>query len=185
MKFHLVAAALFGLGTLTSSQSVEAGDPYFAGDPGTSYGYGERGSYNGTGSLKDPPYEAPLTRSYNDLPYQNGKGVGGIGLPKRPIQYRDNGYGYNGNYCVSRWQLRQSLRRHGWFDFHNRRVRRGVIKINAQRGDGCIFRLRVDRCTGAILRKRLISRPQDRYDSGYGRYGNYPRSNRYRNNNIY
>ena len=80
---------------------------------------------------------------------------------------------------MPRRQIRHNLRRQGWFDFHNMKIRRGVIKINAQRADGCIFRLRIDRCTGAILRKRLVSRPQTPYEGGY-RGRNY-----WRNYNIY
>lgn len=164
MKTHLILAAIFGFSTLASTPQAVAGDPYYTGDPGPSYQYSDRGSYGG--SLKDAPY-AP---SYKDQPYYGGKSLN-YGLPKSKVRY----YGDRYDYCLPRRQIRQRLRHRGWFDFHRQSIRRHTIKINAQRADGCIFRLRVDRCTGAILEKKLVSRPQSR---NYGRYNGYYNDNR-------
>ena len=187
MISNIFKAALFGLGTLFSAQITQAGDLYYADGSVFENSGNERGSYGGAGSLKDTPlvpdYTAPavpsypLTPSYKDQPYRSE-------LPSNSIQYRGNGYGYNDGYCVQRWQIRENLHRHGWFGFHNRRIRGRVIKINAERRDGCIFRLRVDRCTGEILRKRLVSRPQSRYNGGSAYRSDYQRDNG-RRYNIY
>jgi len=178
MKTQLLAAAIFAFSTFAVPQISQAGNLYHSGQSGPAYQYGDRGSYSGARSLKDPPYTAPFAPSYKDQSTYNDRGNYPVRRPKSDIRYY--GDGYNGDYCKSRRQIRRHLRRYGWFDFHNMKIRHRVIKINAQRGDGCIFRLRVDRCTGAILRKHLVYRPQTPYYGGsnYQSYG-YRRGRNY------
>lgn len=194
MKYNLLTAAIYGFGMLTASYAGSvggsgaafAGEGYYADSGSTAYVGGGLDEFSPIA-----PY-TPYAPSLKDLPAPNDEGAYGSGLPKSSIQYYDTGrYERRGGYCLPRFQIRAQLRRRGWFDFHNPRQgrRRGVVKINAQRADGCIFRLRVDRCTGEILRKRLISRPQTPYRGPYGRgynsSGSYSNDSYGRNYSVY
>lgn len=70
--------------------------------------------------------------------------------------------------------IRTQLERDGWMDFHGVEPREAFVVMTARRPNGEAYRLRIDRCTGAIASARLIAPvPQGPY--GYGPYADAPR----------
>ena len=65
--------------------------------------------------------------------------------------------------CLKRKQIRRRLNRRGWFGFHDLRTRRGAFVVNAWRRNGHEYKLRVERCTGEILRAKHVGRDHRRY----------------------
>jgi hypothetical protein len=60
--------------------------------------------------------------------------------------------------CLPRREIRRRLHDEGWFDFHDLEIFRSVARVNARRPNGDLFRLKVDRCNGDILRADPIDR---------------------------
>ncbi len=57
--------------------------------------------------------------------------------------------------CASPRQIHRRLRRQGWFDFHDLRIRRRALIFKAVRNNGLIYRLKIDKCTGYLLKAKL------------------------------
>ena len=66
-------------------------------------------------------------------------------------------------YCLNRKQIRRRLNRQGWLGFHDMRTRRGAFTGNAWRRNGHEYKLRVERCSGEILRAKHVGRNHRRY----------------------
>lgn len=57
--------------------------------------------------------------------------------------------------CLDRWQIRRELRRDGWGDIRPMGGDGGIVHMRARRmGEGRLFHLRVDRCSGEVLAAR-------------------------------
>ncbi|MDX2159597.1 MAG: hypothetical protein SFW09_24085 [Hyphomicrobiaceae bacterium] len=60
--------------------------------------------------------------------------------------------------CVPRREIKRRLVEDGWSEFHDLDARGTVARIKARRANGDLFTLKVDRCTGDILRADLLER---------------------------
>lgn len=113
-------------------------------------------AYGGDPRRTDPPRSykdddvAPAPRRYSDAP-----------LPG-PRHYREERYeppvGYRHG-CTPRREIRRALMEDGWFDFSGLELRGDVALIHARRDNGRVFALKLDRCTGRVLRAEVISPP--------------------------
>lgn len=109
-------------------------------------------------------------------------------LPERPYAYLDDAptpdrdrYGYlrpmeppryrnaEPSACVPRGEIRRSLIDEGWSEFRDLEFRGDTAVVQARRPNGHLYSLKIDRCTGEIVRARpLDERPvpyayRDRY----------------------
>ncbi len=158
MKNQLFTVAALGFGLVVNCLPSHAGDPYFPADPGPRYQYDDREGYGGSGSLKDAPFYTERHAKRNNH-----------------ARY----YGEQANYCLPRQHIRRKLRNAGYYDIRRKKVRPHIIKFHAWHDDGCLYRIHVDRCSGAVVRSRVLSRggaPRSyaqpyggRYQNGYGR----------------
>lgn len=60
--------------------------------------------------------------------------------------------------CAPRREIRHQLAAAGWFDFRPVAVRPNVAVVHARRGNGELFLLNVDRCTGEVVHARPLGR---------------------------
>jgi len=58
--------------------------------------------------------------------------------------------------CVPREHIRRALKDDGWSGFHDLDLRGPVAVVFAYRPDGRLYRVKVDRCSGAVIGTRLI-----------------------------
>lgn len=65
--------------------------------------------------------------------------------------------------CVPRHEIRRGLIRDGWSDFDDLELREGMAIVRARRPDGQPYRLRIDRCSGEIVRAWPIEERPDAY----------------------
>jgi hypothetical protein len=112
-----------------------------------------------------------------------GSGYGyGYGQGYRPGYGSGYGYGYgngygqpkNGNfnlrraraqgYCLYPNEIRRRLRQQGWYGFNVKKLkpRIAIVKSSSR---GVRYRLKIDRCSGQILKAKPVG--------GYGGYGGY------------
>jgi len=91
-------------------------------------------------------------------------------------------YSSSSNYsrgCLSKYEIRRQLKDQGWRGFELIRARPNVAVLKARQPDGDLYKIRVDRCSGEVLRARIIDsyRHRDRYRRGdYA----YSRARRYK-----
>ena len=116
----------------------------------------------------EPSYHAPKRyagKHYPDHSYKDGP------VFQEPRRYSVRPYRYERyDYrCTPRHIVRRRLARQGWCDFSLIRMRPHVAVVNARR-DGVSYRLRIDRCTGEILRARALKRHHRHY-RGFRRFG--------------
>ncbi len=166
MKHTLFAAimAATGLGLGMAAMSAQAADLNF------DEGYSDYSSSTSS-PYDDPRYARIYGRTERDvLPrgrtYRSSR-------TKRSYSYSSSetsrcdrpnheahGHSSNGSYsraCLSKYQIRRSLRELGWRDFRLIRARRNVAVIKARQLDGDLYKLRVDRCSGEVLRARILN----------------------------
>ncbi len=62
------------------------------------------------------------------------------------------------NDCIPREAIRRALQDDGWNGFHDLDLRGPVAVVFAYRPDGRLYRVKVDRCSGAVLASRLVDR---------------------------
>jgi hypothetical protein len=74
--------------------------------------------------------------------------------------------------CLPRREIRRRLHDQGWHGFHDIEILRSSARVSAQRSNGDLFRLKVDRCSGEVLRADAI----DGRDPGPYAWRNGPRS---------
>lgn len=157
----LVAGALAAT-LMLGTASLRAADL----DP---YGYGKGGS----------PYDDPR---YADIYGQPPQGYGpppqGYAPPPPPPAYAPppayRPYADATPGCMPRHMIRAQLEREGWSDFNGFEPRENFVVLNARRPNGEVYRLRIDRCTGAIANAHLIG-PVPHGPYGYGPYADAPR----------
>ncbi len=58
--------------------------------------------------------------------------------------------------CLPRREIKRRLVDEGWHGFHDIDVSRQVARVKARRPNGDIYRLKVDRCNGEVLRADRI-----------------------------
>ncbi len=121
----------------------------------------------GAADLGDEPPPPPRYGSYKDE----------APPPPPPRRYSESG-------CVPKDVVRERLVRAGWGDFRNPEVRGSTALFTASRPSGTRFLLRVDRCSGEIIKTTRLSRPApvtyverdyDYDDRYYDRYYDGPR----------
>lgn len=89
----------------------------------------------------DEPPPPPRYGSYKDEP-----------PPPPPRRYSENT-------CVPKDVVRERLIRAGWRDFRDPEVRGATALFTARRPSGARFLLRVDRCSGEIIKTTRLSAP--------------------------
>ena len=57
--------------------------------------------------------------------------------------------------CVNPQRISRRLHRQGWHDFHDLRIRRRALVFKAVRNNGLIYRLKIDKCSGYLLKANL------------------------------
>lgn len=76
--------------------------------------------------------------------------------------------------CLPRREITRRLVDEGWRDFHDLDLSREAARVSARRPNGDLFRLKVDRCNGEVVRADLI----DRHDPGPYAWRDGPRRDR-------
>lgn len=71
--------------------------------------------------------------------------------------------------CLPRHEIKRALRDEGWGGFHDFDRRGDTVFVQARRRTGQMYELRVDSCSGHVLRARLLDGPV---------YGEYARRHR-------
>lgn len=74
-------------------------------------------------------------------------------------RYQGPGYGGRNQYCLPRPEIKEGLLRSGWRDFQDPALREHVAWLTARRPSGQLFRIKIDRCTGVVLRAQPIDGP--------------------------
>ncbi|MFZ4806695.1 MAG: hypothetical protein ACOYLQ_05505 [Hyphomicrobiaceae bacterium] len=65
---------------------------------------------------------------------------------------------YRADDCIPREAIRRALQDDGWHGFHDLDLRGPVAVVFAYRPDGRLYRVKVDRCNGAVIASRLVDR---------------------------
>jgi hypothetical protein len=79
--------------------------------------------------------------------------------PMPPVQRFEERYAYGkyeGAGCVPRHEIRRELVRDGWRDFQDVEPRGDTAVVTARRPNGQYYRLKIDGCSGQIVRARPI-----------------------------
>lgn len=80
-------------------------------------------------------------------------------LRKRPNAFRGlmtPSFGAQGN-CLAPAQVRRRLKNQGWWDFRGLRRAGKDFVVLARRPNGTVYQLRLERCTGHVLKARPLS----------------------------
>jgi hypothetical protein len=172
MKITLIAAGALAAATFAAAPEASAKSLQFGLTIGGQNGYIQisgPGPNNGAKSR---------TKSHKNYRYGNGNGYGygygqgygyggGYGGGYGQGYNRGNGYGqaHNGNfnlkrarakgYCLYPNEIRRRLRRQGWNGFNIKKIkpRFTIVKSSYY---GARYRLKIDRCTGQILKAKAI-----------------------------
>ena len=59
--------------------------------------------------------------------------------------------------CVRPRKIRRRLRRQGWWGIEPIRFRPHILVVRAHRPNGSLFKLKIDRCSGHIVKARLLA----------------------------
>lgn len=121
--------------------------PPYAGDQRSGYGYEEEEVYE---ERRGDAYLPPMREG-------------------RRYAERDDGV------CLPRHEIRRSLADQGWHDFRNLDRRGDIAVVEARRPSGRLFELRVDSCSGRILRTYALD---GRHSYGDEVARRYPRHHR-------
>lgn len=112
------------------------------------YGPETRPSYGYAPRVYDPRYgdrvEGPVPPGYVYRDRYAGAG------PDRQRGYVEG--------CLSRHDIKRRLASDGWQGFHDIELRGDVARVSARRYNGDLFSLKVDRCTGDVLKAELLER---------------------------
>lgn len=118
------------------------------------YSYREQHTYRPDPYVPTPPgYVYRPHDSYRPQPAPVPRTYGHSGPPDR---YADA--------CVPRGEIRRRLVDEGWREFQDLEVHEDFARVQARRPSGDLYQLKVDRCTGEVMKARLIAR------GGYGPY---------------
>ena len=113
---------------------------------------------------EEPRYQSPPRESWEPREPRNRHGYL---APMNPpyASYHDDRYDPR---CVPRAEIKRGLVNDGWRDFHELEFQGHLALINARRPNGQLYALKIDRCSGEIVRARpLEERPyayRDRYN---------------------
>jgi len=121
-------------------------------------------------AYEDPRYrdlyapEPPRIYRYEPRPYVAAPPIppGYVYRERGPDRFADWGGDEDWRYgsgCLPRREIERRLYDSGWHDFHDIEIRRHAARVSARRPNGDVFRLKVDRCNGEVLRADLIDRP--------------------------
>lgn len=155
MKALPLAATVFAAAVLLGARPGAAADLDYDGVPPPDR-YGS--------AYEDPRYrdlyapEPPRVYRFEPRPYA------AVPPPPAPIyrgEDRFAGWGPRpdwryGNGCLPRREITERLVDQGWRDFHDLDLTRPAARVSARRPNGDLFRLKVDRCNGEILRADVI-----------------------------
>lgn len=83
--------------------------------------------------------------------------------PRRYSQAEPDDWRYRGG-CLPREEIRRRLVEEGWREFHDLELRNGYARVRARRPSGDLYDLKVDRCSGEVVKADVIQR------GGYGPY---------------
>ena len=98
--------------------------------------------------------QAPYGPRYADRgPVPPGYVYGGPHA-ERPLE-RDWRYGAG---CLPRHEIKQRLVDDGWHQFRDLEVRGRFARVDARRSNGDLFALKVDRCSGDVVKADLVER---------------------------
>lgn len=134
-------------------------------------------------AYEDPRYrdlyapEPPRAYRFEPRPYA---AVPPPPVPPRPVypdRFADWGPSPDWRFsdgCLPRREITRRLVDEGWRDFHDLDLSRTAARVSARRGNGDLFRLKVDRCNGEVLRAELI----DGRDAGPYAWRDGPRRER-------
>ena len=111
--------------------------------PGTSYDPYDDPRY--ADIYRHPPPPAAPPPAYRPEPPR--------GYSYAPPRHDD---GYGRRHCLPSEAVRSRLVHEGWTDFRGVELREDVAVLEARRPGGDLYRLNVDRCTGEILKARVI-----------------------------
>jgi len=180
MKITLIAAGALAAATFAAAPEASAKDLQFGLTIGGPNGYIQ---ISGPGPNNGAKYQIKSHKNYrygngNGYGYGQGYGYGGgygygHGGGYGQGYNRGNGYGraHNGNfnlrrarakgYCLYPNEIRRRLRHQGWNGFNVKKIKPRVAIVKSSYY-GARYRLKVDRCTGQILKAKAIG--------GYGGY---------------
>lgn len=159
MKALSLAAALLAAAVVVGSKPADAADLDYRGVPPP-----DRYS----SAYEDPRYRdiyGPEPRVYAPAPryepaphpvppgyvYRDGRGE----------RYAERGPADDWRYahgCLPRGEIKQRLVDGGWHDFFDLDIAGRSTRVKARRPNGDLFALKVDRCSGEVLRADLIER---------------------------
>ncbi len=103
---------------------------------------------------------------YDDQPryverYDRGEYLRPMNPPRFQGEYAWSGYERPG--CVPGGEIRRELIRDGWSGFHDAELRGRSALVTARRPNGEFYRLKVNRCTGEVVRARPLDAHGDSY----------------------
>jgi hypothetical protein len=91
----------------------------------------------------------------DDQPYRSsGRGRDDYLPPMREVPRFAEADRYRGDRCVPRHEVKHRLRSEGWSDFHDLELRGDIAFVRARRPSGRLFELKIDRCSGDIVKAR-------------------------------
>jgi hypothetical protein len=116
---------------------------------------------------------SPLAAADLDYPEDYGSSYSETERYSERVTYgRDDYYGTSRAGCLPRHAIRQRLKDDGWHGIRRLDVRGGSVILSAERPNGQLFEVKVDRCNGDIIDARKMR------DDVYGEYR--PRHRDYR-----
>ena len=146
MKTMILTAGLLTAALLTGATAASAGEARWSVQIAGEKGYVQIGA---------PGRESH--RNHYGRKHRGRAYKGYDAAPKYGRGYRYHDRWHSGRYgCLYPYEIRRSLRGRGWFNVRPLDVRRGAVVVKASRPNGRRFRLRVDRCTGDIIKARPV-----------------------------
>ena len=123
----------------------------------------------------EPRYAEPRYAEPRDEPSyrwsRNRREWGGRSEYLEPMPYPPRfaehyaGNGHDPAACVPSHEIRRELNRDGWSDFRELELRDDAAIVMARRPNGQVYRLKIDRCSGQILRARPLQEHAGGYSS--------------------
>lgn len=189
MKRLIMAAGLLAAAAWAQAPPAQAADldytaPYKSGSPYDDPRYGDIYRHP-----EQRRYAAPYQedRRYEDRRYEDRRYLPPMRSDRDdcadcdpPPPYRrysdaEPRHDGRGPHCLPKAEIKHGLLREGWRDFHDPELREQVAWLNARRPSGRLFRIKIDRCTGEILKAQAIDGPtpapwahqQRRFDRHY------------------
>lgn len=176
MKTALIAAGILTAATFTTTPEATAKDLQFGLTIGGPNGYLQ---ISAPGKGHGSKHKTKSNKHYSQG-YGNSYGYGG-GYGYGQNQGYGRGYGYGrphggqfnlkraraNGYCMYPNDIRRNLRQQGWHGFQVKKVEQRFAIVKS-RYHGARYRLKVDRCTGQVLKAKALGGYR-----GYGGYRNY------------